>query len=91
LGGGRKFKMADRGMKLPVTMGHEPYGTVLSGGPDAGPCPSAKIVWSTPGQVAVSAHVAKRGWTIGALPRVTSVCKPLAVMLTTCWCRIPAI
>lgn len=39
LGGGRKFKMADRGMKLPVTMGHEPYGTVLSGGPDAGPLP----------------------------------------------------
>ena len=39
LGGGRKFNMADRGMKLPVTMGHEPYGTVLSGGQDAGPLP----------------------------------------------------
>jgi len=39
LGGGRKFQMADRGMKLPVTMGHEPFGTVLSGGPQAGELP----------------------------------------------------
>ena len=39
LGGGKKFQMSDRGMKLPVTLGHEPYGTVLAGGPDAGPLP----------------------------------------------------
>jgi len=39
LGGGRKFQMADRGMKLPVIMGHEPFGTVLSGGPLAGELP----------------------------------------------------
>ena len=39
LGGGRKFQMAERGMKLPVTMGHEPFGTVLSGGPQAGVLP----------------------------------------------------
>lgn len=31
LGGGRKFQMSDRGMKPPVTMGHEPFGVVLSG------------------------------------------------------------
>lgn len=35
LGSGKRFNMYDRGMKLPVTMGHEPYGTVLSAGPDA--------------------------------------------------------
>jgi alcohol dehydrogenase, propanol-preferring len=35
LGGGRKFHMTERGMKLPVTLGHEPYGTVLSAGPEA--------------------------------------------------------
>ncbi len=35
LGGGKKFHMADRGMKLPVTLGHEPYGTVIAAGPDA--------------------------------------------------------
>lgn len=39
LGGGRKFHMTERGMKLPVTLGHEPYGTVLGGGPDAGDLP----------------------------------------------------
>jgi D-arabinose 1-dehydrogenase-like Zn-dependent alcohol dehydrogenase len=39
LGGGRKFHMSERGMKLPVTLGHEPYGTVLAGGPDAGALP----------------------------------------------------
>jgi D-arabinose 1-dehydrogenase-like Zn-dependent alcohol dehydrogenase len=39
MGGGKKFHMADRGMKLPITMGHEPYGTVLSAGPEAGPVP----------------------------------------------------
>ncbi|MFZ2737786.1 MAG: alcohol dehydrogenase [Burkholderiaceae bacterium] len=35
LGGGKKFHMSDRGMKLPVTLGHEPYGTVIAAGPDA--------------------------------------------------------
>jgi D-arabinose 1-dehydrogenase-like Zn-dependent alcohol dehydrogenase len=39
LGGGKKFQMSERGMKLPVTMGHEPLGTVISAGPDAGPVP----------------------------------------------------
>lgn len=39
LGGGRKFHMGDRGMTLPVTMGHEPYGTVVAAGPDAGDVP----------------------------------------------------
>ena len=33
LGGGKKFQMEERGMKLPVTLGHEPYGTVLSAWP----------------------------------------------------------
>ena len=35
LGGGKKFHMSERGMKLPVTLGHEPFGTVISAGPDA--------------------------------------------------------
>lgn len=35
LGGGKKFYMSERGMKPPVTLGHEPYGTVISAGPDA--------------------------------------------------------
>lgn len=39
MGGGKKFHMSDRGMNPPITMGHEPFGTVLSAGPDAGPIP----------------------------------------------------
>jgi D-arabinose 1-dehydrogenase-like Zn-dependent alcohol dehydrogenase len=39
LGGGKMFKMGDRGMKPPVTMGHEPYGEVVSGGDTAGKLP----------------------------------------------------
>jgi D-arabinose 1-dehydrogenase-like Zn-dependent alcohol dehydrogenase len=39
LGGGRKFQMSERGMRLPITMGHEPFGTVLSGGPESGALP----------------------------------------------------
>jgi D-arabinose 1-dehydrogenase-like Zn-dependent alcohol dehydrogenase len=39
MGGGKKFHMSDRGMKPPVTMGHEPFGTVVSAGPEAGAVP----------------------------------------------------
>jgi D-arabinose 1-dehydrogenase-like Zn-dependent alcohol dehydrogenase len=36
LGGGQRITIADRGMKLPFTMGHEVVGEVLSVGPEAG-------------------------------------------------------
>ncbi|MDP9131304.1 MAG: alcohol dehydrogenase [Candidatus Binatota bacterium] len=36
LGGGRRLHMSKRGMVPPVTLGHEPYGTVIAAGPDAG-------------------------------------------------------
>ena len=39
LGGGKRFYMTERGMKLPHTLGHEPYGTVIAAGPDAGGVP----------------------------------------------------
>jgi D-arabinose 1-dehydrogenase-like Zn-dependent alcohol dehydrogenase len=39
LGGGRRLKMTDRGMQLPVTLGHEPFGTVIAAGPDAADVP----------------------------------------------------
>jgi D-arabinose 1-dehydrogenase-like Zn-dependent alcohol dehydrogenase len=35
LGGGKRFHMSERGMKPPVTLGHEPFGTVVAAGPDA--------------------------------------------------------
>lgn len=39
LGGGKRLQMSERGMCLPVTLGHEPYGTVIAAGPDAGETP----------------------------------------------------
>lgn len=35
LGGGKQLKLSDRGVKLPLTMGHENVGDVLAVGPDA--------------------------------------------------------
>ncbi|MEY3777631.1 MAG: hypothetical protein RIR83_1683 [Pseudomonadota bacterium] len=39
LGSGKRFQMQERGMKLPMTMGHEPYGTVITAGEDANDVP----------------------------------------------------
>ncbi|CAB3791945.1 Alcohol dehydrogenase [Paraburkholderia caffeinitolerans] len=36
LGGGKKLSLADRGIKLPLTMSHEICGEVVSAGPEAG-------------------------------------------------------
>lgn len=56
LGSGKRFHMAERGMKPPVTMGHEPYGKVVSVGPDAGAVPlgAERLVypWTGCGQCA---------------------------------------
>ena len=35
LGGGKKLSVVERGMKLPVTLGHENVGEVIAFGPDA--------------------------------------------------------
>ncbi|MGH8513537.1 MAG: alcohol dehydrogenase catalytic domain-containing protein, partial [Gammaproteobacteria bacterium] len=39
LGGGKRFHMSERGMNPPVTLGHEPYGTVIAAGREAGDVP----------------------------------------------------
>jgi len=39
MGGGKRFHMTDRGMHPPLTLGHEPYGTVIAAGPDASGVP----------------------------------------------------
>jgi Zn-dependent alcohol dehydrogenase len=31
LGGGKRLAMSERGINLPATLGHEPYGTVVAG------------------------------------------------------------
>jgi alcohol dehydrogenase, propanol-preferring len=35
IGGGKRLKLTDRGVKLPLTMGHENVGEVVAAGPDA--------------------------------------------------------
>ncbi len=35
LGGGKRLPMSERGVSLPATLGHEPFGTVIAAGPDA--------------------------------------------------------
>jgi D-arabinose 1-dehydrogenase-like Zn-dependent alcohol dehydrogenase len=30
LGGGKRLQMSERGMRLPTTLGHEPFGTVIA-------------------------------------------------------------
>jgi D-arabinose 1-dehydrogenase-like Zn-dependent alcohol dehydrogenase len=39
LGGGRRLAMSERGINLPATLGHEPYGTIIAAGPEAGDVP----------------------------------------------------
>jgi D-arabinose 1-dehydrogenase-like Zn-dependent alcohol dehydrogenase len=39
LGGGKRLPMSERGMSLPATLGHEPLGTIIAAGPDAGTVP----------------------------------------------------
>jgi D-arabinose 1-dehydrogenase-like Zn-dependent alcohol dehydrogenase len=42
MGGGRRFHMSERGMHPPVTLGHEPFGTVIAAGPQAAAAPLGK-------------------------------------------------
>jgi propanol-preferring alcohol dehydrogenase len=39
LGGGKRLEMMERGMRLPVTLGHEPFGTVIAAGTEADDAP----------------------------------------------------
>lgn len=43
-GDGQKFRMADRGMELPTTLGHEVLGEVVAAGPDAADAPMGKTM-----------------------------------------------
>jgi D-arabinose 1-dehydrogenase-like Zn-dependent alcohol dehydrogenase len=42
MGGGKRFHMQERGMNPPLTLGHEPYGTVIAAGADAKDVPIGK-------------------------------------------------
>jgi D-arabinose 1-dehydrogenase-like Zn-dependent alcohol dehydrogenase len=42
MGGGKRFHMSDRGMHPPITLGHEPFGTVIAAGSEAKDAPIGK-------------------------------------------------
>jgi NADPH:quinone reductase-like Zn-dependent oxidoreductase len=58
LGGGKHLRMSERGMNLPVTMGHEPYGTIIDAAPKAGAVPIGADRLVYPGRAAATASVA---------------------------------
>jgi D-arabinose 1-dehydrogenase-like Zn-dependent alcohol dehydrogenase len=47
LGSEGKFRMTDRGMKLPMALGHEILGEVVAAGPDAFPDPEDSLIGKT--------------------------------------------
>jgi propanol-preferring alcohol dehydrogenase len=42
LGGGKRLTMADRGVSVPLTLGHEIVGDLVASGPDAAPLPPGR-------------------------------------------------
>ena len=61
LGGGQKFMMASRGMKLPMALGHEVLGEVLAAGPDAGEVPIGKTMLVHPWIGCMNCSACKEG------------------------------
>jgi len=52
VGGGKKLNLIERGIKLPLTMGHENVGEVIEVGPEASGVKVGDVrleVWHTPG------------------------------------------
>jgi alcohol dehydrogenase, propanol-preferring len=51
LGGGKRLTMSERGIHLPATLGHEPYGTIIAAGPEARDVPMGadRLVYSWTG------------------------------------------
>ncbi len=60
LGGGKKLSLADRGIKLPLTLSHEICGEVVAAGPDAGDVKTGTVAvvhpWIGCGQCAACAR-----------------------------------
>ena len=68
LGGGKRMSLEDRGMKLPVTLGHENVGEVVAVGPQAEGAKSATAGWRIPGSAAAPARSAGAATKISAAP-----------------------
>ena len=75
LGGGKRLSLPDRGMKLPVTLGHENVGEVVAVGPaGARASRSATGGWRIPGSAAAPARSASAARSISAAPCRASAC-----------------
>ena len=82
LGGGKRMSLQDRGMKLPVTLGHENVGEVVAVGPDAKGVKIGDGCWPIRGSAAAPARSACAARTISAAPCAASACFPTAAMPT---------
>ena len=92
LGGGKMLQLQDRGVKLPLTMGHENVGEVVAVGPTrARASRSATSGWSIPGSAAAPARCASAATSSSAWRRASSASIATAAMPRICWCRIRAI
>ena len=60
-GGGKKFHMGDRGLGLPITMGHEIAGEIVSAGPDSEPVQAGEPVVVYPWIGCGSCRACQRG------------------------------
>ncbi len=83
LGGGKRMSLQDRGMKLPVTLGHENVGEVVGGrARRQGRQESATCCWPIRGSVAAPARFASAATKICAAPCAASACFPTAATPT---------
>ena len=74
IGGGKKLMLTDRGIKLPLTMGHENVGEVVASGRTPRASRSATCGWSIRGSAAANARCASAARKISASSRRISAC-----------------
>jgi D-arabinose 1-dehydrogenase-like Zn-dependent alcohol dehydrogenase len=91
LGSAGRLSVADRGVKLPFTMGHEISGEVVELGRKQAASRLARSISCSHGSVAMIARCAGQVTSSSACSRVFSEFSGRAGMATTCWCRIRAI
>ena len=90
IGGGKKLMLADRGIKLPLTMGHENVGEVVAFGPDAKGVKVGDVRLVNPWMGCGTARCACAATKTSASRRRMSACSRRAATRRTCSSRIRA-
>ena len=81
LGGGKRLQLLERGIKLPLTMGHENVGEVVAVGPDAKGVKVGDVrARAIRGSAAANARSANAARRTSARRRAISACSPMAAM-----------